>query len=165
MRACRPSFAMVCLESVRVTGCFPRDRDRQARLSTATQAGLRRPRPPSGALVPVEKHHRSSVHGPFTTAGSGRSWQACMEAGSHPVKIAYSPGSCGDSEVPSPRRSLCACNLWPESCTFFGQKSGGQEHGQGSRPGPWNRPGTCGRSLTGPDYNSIKRSRRYGGSH
>src|SRR3954465_4245258 len=41
-KASRPRFAMVCLELVRVTGCFPRDRDRIRTYPPPKRPGLDR---------------------------------------------------------------------------------------------------------------------------
>jgi hypothetical protein len=51
---------MVCLELVRVTGCFPRDRDRHSNLSTAQKA-----------WAGPEKLNNSSVHSAFGRIGRG----------------------------------------------------------------------------------------------
>jgi hypothetical protein len=67
-----PSFAMVCLEFVRVTGCFNRDRDREPAYP-----------PPPEKPGPIGKAQRFKA---FTTLSArpvlGRSWQTCAEAGS-----------------------------------------------------------------------------------
>ena len=78
-----PSFAMVCLERRRVTGCFPRDRGRKACLSTAArQARVAFGRPVS-TLGPMEKRKSSSVHSYFGAAGIG-----AIVAGLHGGRVA-----------------------------------------------------------------------------
>jgi hypothetical protein len=78
---------MVCLERVRVTGCFPRDRGRKARLSTAARqvdavvdAAFGRP---VSTLGPMEKRKSSSVHSYFGAAGVG-----AIVAGLHGGRVA-----------------------------------------------------------------------------
>jgi hypothetical protein len=138
-----PSFAMVCLERVRVTGCFPRDRGRKACLSTAARQAHAAFGRPVSTLGPMESAKALAFTAISARPGSGQSWQACMEAGSHPVKNSVFSRQLRDSEFPSPRRMSCACDLWPECCTFFGQTGGRAWPAAGGRklrPGS-NRPG------------------------
>ena len=66
-RLSRPRFAMVCLELVRVTGCFPRDRDRKRTY----------PLPPKGLGLDRKSSRIQAFTAPFgADRSSGRPWQA-----------------------------------------------------------------------------------------
>ena len=135
-RSPRPSFAMVCPDSVQVTGCFPRDRDRKASLSTAAQAGSRRPRTPSGAPL---ARWKSSIDQAFTDFSPqpvvGRSWQACMEAGSHLVKNSVFSRQLRGFGVPEPASHVsCVRSLARMLHVFWSRPATGTAIGRGREP-------------------------------
>jgi hypothetical protein len=126
-------------------GTYPRDRPfsprsrPRASLSTAAQE----------TRSVTEKLLAASGYDPQVGRCSGRSWQACKEAGSHPVKsIVFSRQSRGFGVAGKAARDRCvipSCDIWRECCTFCGQSGnpggaigtcwhGGSPDNQGAKP-------------------------------
>ena len=129
-KASRPRFAMVCPELVRVTGCFPHDRDRK------------RTYPPPKRPGPDRKSSRIQA---FTAPSAG---SVAWRPGQALTRCGIAPGG-KERNLQAvwgwirTRRAIPTCDIWPECCTFFGQ------------PG---RPGLAIRTLTHPDNSRITRS-------
>src|SRR5262245_33541892 len=105
---------MVCLELLRLSGCFPAGRDRQ-RAYPQLSPGL-------GWTGKAQKLKRSRPFRPGRVLG--RSWQTCAEAGSHAVKNSVISNSCEGFGGATRALSTAVCDNGPNVARFL-VKSGG----------------------------------------